>query len=809
MRCDMKEYDFKEIEAKWQNVWEKEKRFEVANHVEGKKNYYVLIEFPYPSGKGLHTGHIRSYASMDAVARKKRLQGYNVLFPMGCDAFGLEAERTAIREQRLPQEIVARNIATFKSQLKTVGLSFDWSREISTCDPSYYKWTQWLFLQFYKHGLAEKRTTTINWCPNCGVLANEEIEDGKCCQCGAETVQKPKPQWVLKMTEYADRLDKDLDETDYMDHIKKGQRNWIGKSEGVQVKFKIVQGGEFEIFTTCIETIYGITFMVLAPESETVKNLLDKVENREEVEAYIAKTRKKSEFERTEMVKEKTGCPLKGLTCINPVNGKEVPLYIGDFVLAGYGTGAVMAVPAHDQRDYEYAVAHGIDMIEVIEGGNISEKAFEKYDYLGKGCRLLNSAEFTGLTVEEAKEAITAKLIKEGVAKKVLNFRMRDWIFSRQRYWGEPIPMIKCEKCGWVPVPEKDLPVTLPKVESYEPTDDGESPLSAIEEWLNVPCPKCGAPAKRETDTMPGWAGSSWYFMRYCDAKNDKEFASFDALKAWLPVNLYNGGNEHTNRHLLYARFWNKFFYDIGISPVNEPFMSRVSQGIILGSNGVKMSKSLGNVIDPREVIAEYGADSLRLWEAFIGDYFATCNWDDNGTKGCNKFLNRVWALQNILTEEEGISKEMEYVVHSTIKKVTEDIDNCKFNTAIAALMTAVNEMQKAGKISRGDFRTLIILLNPFAPHITEELWQICAFSPSFTDATWPIYDESKLVKDEVEIVIQVNSKIRARVNVSSSATEEEAVEIALSKPELGVTRDKLIKAVYVKGRLLNLIVKK
>ena len=805
----MKEYDFKEIESKWQSVWEQEKRFEVQNHVDGKKNYYVLIEFPYPSGKGLHTGHIRSYASMDAVARKKRLQGYNVLFPMGCDAFGLEAERTAIREKKLPQEIVARNIATFKAQLKTVGLSFDWSREISTCDPSYYKWTQWLFLQFFKHGLAEKRTTTINWCPNCGVLANEEIEDGKCCQCGAETTQKPKAQWVLKMTEYAERLDADLDETEYMDHIKKGQRNWIGKSEGVQAKFKIVQGGEFEIFTTCIETIYGITFMVLAPESETVKNLLDRVENREEVEAYIAAARKKSEFERTELAKTKTGCPLKGLTCINPVNGKEVPLFIGDFVLANYGTGAVMAVPAHDQRDYEYALAHGIDMIEVIEGGDISQKAFEKYDYLGKGCRLINSGEFTGLTVEEAKEAITSKLVAQGVAKKVLNFRMRDWIFSRQRYWGEPIPMIQCPKCGWVPVPEKELPVTLPKVESYEPTGDGESPLSVIDEWVNVPCPCCGAPAKRETDTMPGWAGSSWYFMRYCDAHNDKEFASYDALKAWLPINLYNGGNEHTNRHLLYARFWNKFFYDIGISPVNEPFMSRVSQGIILGSNGVKMSKSLGNVIDPREVIAEYGADSLRLWEAFIGDYFATCNWDDNGTKGCNKFLNRVWGLQALLTEEEGISKAMEYTLHYTIKKVSEDIDNCKFNTAIAALMSAVNEMQKAGKISRGDFRTLITLLNPFAPHITEELWNVCGFTPSFKDATWPEYDEKKLVKDEVEIVIQINSKIRSRTLIPSSATQEDAVELALAIPELNVTRESLVKAIYIPGRLLNLIVKK
>ena len=551
----MKEYNFSEIEKKWQDIWEKEKRYEVANRVEGKENCYVLIEFPYPSGKGLHTGHIRSYASMDAVARKKRLQGYNVLFPMGCDSFGLEAERTAIRERKLPQEIVARNIATFKSQLKTVGLSFDWSREISTADPDYYKWTQWLFLQFYKHGLAEKRTTTINWCPNCGVLANEEIENGHCCQCGAETVQKPKAQWVLKMTEYADRLDKDLDQTNYMEHIKLGQKNWIGRSEGVQVKFQIVGGGEFEIFTTCIETIYGITFMVLAPEHPLVSTFLDKIKNREEVEKYIKEASKKSDFERTEMVKTKTGCPLDGITCINPVNGKEVPLFIGDFVLANYGTGAVMAVPAHDQRDYDYAKAHGIDMIQVIDGKSIDEKAFEKQEYLGVGCKLINSAEFSGMTVEDAKKAITAKLEAEGVAKKVLNFRMRDWIFSRQRYWGEPIPMIYCKECGWVPVPDKDLPVTLPIVDSYEPTKDGESPLSVIDEWVNVPCPCCGKPARRETDTMPGWAGSSWYFLRYCDPKNDKEFASMDALKAWLPVNLYNGGNEHTNRHLLYARF--------------------------------------------------------------------------------------------------------------------------------------------------------------------------------------------------------------------------------------------------------------
>ncbi len=803
----MKEYNFSEIEKKWQSIWEKEHRYEVSNHVDGKENCYVLIEFPYPSGKGLHTGHIRSYASMDAVARKKRLQGYNVLFPMGCDSFGLEAERTAIREHRLPQEIVERNIATFKSQLKMVGLSFDWSREISTADPNYFKWTQWLFLQFYKHGLAEKRTTTINWCPNCGVLANEEIEDGHCCQCHAETTQKPKPQWVLKMTEYADRLDKDLNQTNYMEHIKSGQRNWIGRSEGVQVKFQICGGGEFEIFTTCIETIYGITFMVLAPEHPLVAKFLDKVENRKEVEDYIAQARKKSDFERTEMVKTKTGCPLKGITCINPVNGKEVPLYIGDFVLAGYGTGAVMAVPAHDQRDYDYAKIQGLDLIQVIDGRDISEQAFEKHDYLGKSCKLINSAEFTGLTVEEAKEAITAKLEKEGIAKRVLNFRMRDWIFSRQRYWGEPIPMINCPKCGWVPVPEDQLPVTLPIVDSYEPTKDGESPLSVIDSWVNTTCPCCGGKAKRETDTMPGWAGSSWYFLRYCDPKNDKEFASQDALKAWLPVNLYNGGNEHTNRHLLYARFWVKFLYDIGLSPVSEPFMSRVSQGFILGSNGVKMSKSLGNVVDPRDVIKEYGADSLRLWESFIGDYFATCNWDDNGTKACNRFLNKVWNFGDILVDSEEPTKELEYIIHTTIKKVTEDIDNCKFNTAIAQLMTCVNEMQKFGKITKADYKTLLILLNPFAPHITEELWEVCNLSPSFKDAKWPSYDESKLVKSEVEIVVQVNSKIRSRLVVSCEASQEEVLEASLKA--LSIDKSSIIKVVYIQGRLINLIVKK
>jgi len=560
--------DYENIEKKWQKVWEDEKRFEVPNHVEGKENKYVLIEFPYPSGIGLHLGHCRSYTAIDAYARKKRLEGYNVMFPFGTDAYGLEAERTAIREKKTPQEIVERNIATFQSQVKAIGMSIDWSRTINTCDPEYYKWTQWQFIQFVKAGLAEKREMNVNYCPNCGVLANEEVEDGTCCQCHAETTQKSKAQWVLKMTEYADRLADDLSDTDFMEHIKTSQINWIGKSEGVEVTLDIVGGGNLKIFTTCIETIYGITFVVVAPESSIVDELKPRIKNWSEVEAYRKATAKKSEFDRAELNKDKTGCILDGIMAINPATGREVPVYIGDFVIASYGTGAVMAVPTHDQRDYEFADKYGIDKIQVIEG-DVSEHALEKADYLGKGIKLINSEEFSGLTVEEAKVAITDKLVAMGVAERKLNFRMRDWIFSRQRYWGEPIPMIHCDKCGWVPVPDDQLPVHLPKVESYEPTKDGESPLSLITDWVNTTCPCCGAPARRETDTMPGWAGSSWYFMRYCDANNDKEFASMDALKSWLPIDLYNGGNEHTTRHLLYARFWNKFLYDQGLSPVS------------------------------------------------------------------------------------------------------------------------------------------------------------------------------------------------------------------------------------------------
>lgn len=802
----MEGYNFHEIEAKWQKKWEDEKRFVVKNHEEGKQNEYVLIEFPYPSGKGLHVGHLRSYTALDAVARKKRLEGKNVLFPMGCDAFGLEAERTAIREHKLPQEIVARNIATFKEQLKQIGLSFDWSREINTCDPSYYKWTQWLFIQFFKHGLAEKRETLVNFCKNCGVLANEEVEGGKCCQCHEEVIQKSKSQWILKMTEYADRLAEDLKLTKYQQHIKTSQINWIGKSEGVQVKFQIKQGGSFEIFTTCIETIYGITFMVLAPESEIVKSLKDKIENLDEVNEYIKQAAKKSEFERQELVKEKSGCLLKGITAINPANGMEVPVYIGDFVLAGYGTGAVMAVPAHDQRDYDFAKQRKIPVIQVIEG-DIRNGALEKQDYLGTGAKLINSGEFSGLTVEEAKQKITEKLISLGVAKKQVNFKMRDWVFSRQRYWGEPIPMIYCDHCGWVPVPEDQLPVVLPNVDSYEPTKDGESPLSAIESFVKTTCPKCGAPARRETDTMPGWAGSSWYFMRYCDPKNDKEFASMDALRAWLPVNIYNGGNEHTTRHLLYARFWNKFFYDVGLSPVLEPFETRISQGIILGSNGVKMSKSLGNVVDPREVVKEYGADSLRLWESFIGDYSEMVNWNDNGVKACFKFLNRVWAMQDFLVDGDKFSSELSYAFNYAIKKVTNDINDIKFNTAVSALMTLCNEIYKNRKINREEFKTLLILLNPFAPHITEELWEINKFSPEFKNVSWPNYDEKALVKNVISLPVQINGKMRGTIEVSPSAGQEEILNLVKSDSVISkYLTEPIKKVILVPNRIINII---
>jgi len=802
--------DYKEIEKKWQKVWQEEKRFEVPNHVEGKENKYILIEFPYPSGRGLHMGHCRSYTAIDAYARKKRLEGYNVMFPFGTDAYGLEAERTAIKEHKRPQEIVERNIKTFQEQVKSIGMSIDWSRTINTCDPDYYKWTQWQFLQFFKAGLAEKREMNVNYCPNCGVLANEEVEDGTCCQCHAETTQKSKAQWVLKMTEYGERLDDDLKDTDFMDHIKLSQKNWIGKSQGVEVNFEIEGGGEFAIFTTCIETIYGITFMVVAPESKLVEDLKPRIQNWDEVDAYRKATAKKSEFDRSELNKNKTGVKLEGIFAINPANGKRVPVFASDFVIASYGTGAVMAVPTHDQRDFEFAQKYNIPMVQVIDGADTTDKAFEKYDYLGKGCKLINSEEFSGLTVEEAKKAITDKLEKQGKAKVKLNFKMRDWIFSRQRYWGEPIPMVKCDDCGWVPVKDEDLPITLPDVESYEPTKDGESPLSLIEDWVNTTCPCCGKPAKRETDTMPGWAGSSWYFMRYCDAKNDKEFASIDALKAWLPIDLYNGGNEHTTRHLLYARFWNKFLYDQGLSPVSEPFKRRISQGLILGFDGKKMSKSSGNGVDPLEVMANYSADALRLWMSFIGDYFESVTWSDDGVKACQKFLNRVENSQEYLIDSNEYSKELEVALHTAIKKVSQDVDNIKFNTAISALMILINEINKVGKLTHADNKILLTLLNPFAPHLTEELWSRQNYTPAIKDASWPVWDENKLQKDEIEYAIQINNKIITKDNFATNADNAEIEKQALENEKIKTALEgkSVAKVIVIKGRLINIIAK-
>lgn len=799
-------YEPLKIEKKWQKYWEENKTYEVQDKVLGKENEYILIEFPYPSGIGLHMGHCRSYTAIDALARKERLCGKNVLFPFGTDAFGLEAERTAIREHKLPQEIVARNIETFKSQVKGLGLSFDWSRTINSCDEDYYKWTQWQFIQFFKKGLAEKQETTVNWCPNCGVLANEEVEDGTCCQCHSETTQKSKAQWVLKMTKYGERLADDLVKTNYLDHIKQSQLNWIGKSEGTEVDFKIKQGGKFSIFTTCIETIYGITFMVLAPENKIVDELKDKITNWSEVEEYRKKAAKKSEFDRTEMNKEKSGCKLCGIQAINPANGTEVDVYIGDFVLAGYGTGAVMAVPAHDQRDYEFADKFNIPKIQVIEG-DVSEKALEKQDYLGKGIKLINSEEFSSKTVEEAKIAIAEKLIKAGVARKKLNFKMRDWIFSRQRYWGEPIPMINCPHCGWVPEKEENLPITLPHVDSYEPTKDGESPLSVIEEFVNCTCPVCGSKAKRETDTMPGWAGSSWYFLRYCDPHNTKEFASKEALAAWLPVALYNGGNEHTTRHLLYARFWVKVLYDLGLVPVEEPFSKRISQGLILGADGKKMSKSAGNGVDPRVMVDRYGADSLRVWMSFIGEYSESAGWSEDGLKACNKLLSRIWNLQDIVAGD-GETPELRFIINQTIKKVNSDIDSYKFNTAISAIMILVNEIYRVNKLTKNEYKTVLTLIGSFAPHLASEVYEVMGFG-KFEDATFPVLDEKALILDEIELPVQVNGKVRGIIKIAAEADERMAVEAAKQNSEISkYLTENIIKVIFVPKKILNIIVK-
>lgn len=801
--------EFNQIEKKWQKYWEDNKCFEAINGSE-KKPYYILVEFPYPSGSGLHVGHVRSYTAQDAKARMKRMQGFNVLYPMGWDAFGAPAEQFAIKNHIHPKEAVKENIATFKRQMKTLGFSFDWDREFSTTDPEYYKWTQWQFLKFYEHNMAYKATASVNWCNTCKtVLSNEDAAGGVCERCGSTVVQKEKNQWMLKMSEYAQSLLDGLEETAFADRVKLGQINWIGKSTGVEVEIELTTGGKFSIFTTCIETIYGVTFFVIAPDGKLIKELMPKIENKEEVQNYILETSKKSNMDRTSLNKTKTGCILKGIEAINPVNGKKVPIFVGDFVLGSYGTGAVMAVPAHDARDYEYAKVHNLEMIEVILGGNIKEKAYEKEEYLPINPKLLNSEEFTGLTVSEAKEKITEKLVNMGKAKVVNNYKMRDWIFSRQRFWGEPIPMINCPKCGWVPVPENELPVLLPDVANYEPTDDGESPLAKITDWVNCKCPKCGADAKRETDTMPNWAGSSWYFLRFMDAHNNKEFASMDAMKYWGKVDWYNGGMEHTARHLLYARFWVQFLYNIGLVPNKEMIYKRVSHGMVLGSNNEKMSKSKGNVINPDDIVNEFGADTLRLYEMFMGDYKEDVPWSTESLKGCKRFIDKVIRLKDSLNDNEGFTKDLEKIQNQTIKKVTYDLDNMAYNTAVSSLMILTNAYQDAKSISKEDYRLLLTLLNPIAPHITEELNESIGFSP-IVNSTWPVYDEDKTKDTTVTIAVSVNGKVRGKLEVDVDTPSDILQEKAFTLPNVqNFTNGKeIVKVIAIPNKIVNIVVK-
>ena len=801
------EYNFKNIEKKWQKYWDENHTFEVKN--EGANPYYILVEFPYPSGAGLHVGHVRSYTAQDAMARMKRMQGYNVLYPMGFDAFGAPAEEYAIKNHVHPKEATRINIDHFRNQMKSLGMSFDWSREFSTTDPEYYKWTQWQFLQFYKHGMAYKDTVPVNWCPKCKmVLSNEYAAGGVCERCGTSVVQKEKSQWMLRMSDYAEDLLTGLEDTHFAEKVKLGQINWIGKSTGVEMDVNIVGGGKFSIFTTCIETVYGITFFVIAPDGKLIKELLPRVENKDEVTDYIHETEKKSAMDRTELNKGKTGCILKGIKAINPVNGREVPVFLGDFVLGSYGTGAVMAVPSHDQRDFEYAVAHNLEMIQVIDGADVSEHAFEKQDYLGVGCKLINSEEFTGLTVEEAKKAITKKLESEGIARRVNNYKMRDWIFSRQRFWGEPIPMINCPKCGWVPMNESDLPLVLPDVAEYEPTDDGESPLAKITSWVNTKCPKCGGDATRETDTMPQWAGSSWYFLRFMDAHNSHEFASMDAMKYWGKVNWYNGGMEHTARHLLYARFWVQMLYNFGLVPNKEMIDVRVSHGMILGSDNQKMSKSKGNVINPDDIVNEYGADTLRTYEMFMGDYQMDAPWNTDSLKGCKRFIDRVIKLGEKLNDKTGYSNEV--LINKTIDKVSNDLVTLKYNTAVSALMILLNELDSYETITKDEYRLLLTLLNPIAPHITEELNEYYALGNTICKSSWPVVDKSKLVENETTIGVQVNGKVRGTITVSADENEDEIKEKALSEENVKkhIEGKEIVKVIVIKGRIVNIVVK-
>ena len=799
----MQEYRFTEIEKKWQAYWEEHQTFHAENDYT-KPKFYALVEFPYPSGQGLHIGHPRPYTAMDIVSRKRRLEGYNVLFPMGWDAFGLPTENYAIKNKIHPAIVTEKNVARFKEQLHSLGLSFDWQREINTTDPDYFHWTQWIFLQLFKKGLAYKKEMAVNWCTSCKVvLANEEVVGGVCERCGGEVVRKVKSQWMLKITEYAQRLLDDLAEVNYLEKIKSTQTNWIGRSTGAEVDFTTTIGDTLTVYTTRPDTLFGATYMVISPEHPMIEKWADKLSNMDEIRAYQEKAAHKSDFERTEMAKEKTGVKLCGVQAINPVNGREIPIFISDYVLMTYGTGAIMAVPAHDTRDYDFAKVFDLPIIEVVKGGDVTKEAFTD---CATGI-MTNSGFLDGLSVEDAKVKIKAWLTENGKGHEKVNFKLRDWVFSRQRYWGEPIPMVKCEKCGWVPLPEEELPLRLPDVESYMPTDNGESPLSTLESFINTTCPHCGGPAKRETDTMPQWAGSSWYFLRYCDPTNKECLASPEALKYWLPVDWYNGGMEHTTLHLLYSRFWHKFLYDIGSVPCKEPYMRRTSHGMILGEDGQKMSKSRGNVINPDEVIAQYGADTLRMYEMFIGDFEKTAPWSPSSIRGCKRFLDRIWALQELVVDGDSYRDSMMTLMHKTIRKVTDDIESLKFNTAIAAMMALVNEFYASGSVTRAEYRTLLMLLNPFAPHITEELFEQMGFG-ILNEQKWPVYDEKLCVEDSIEIVVQICGKVKAKLMIPMGATEDVVIPMALEDANVkkALEGKTIRKQIYIQNKLVNFV---
>ena len=801
-------YNFKEVEKKWQEKWYKEGTFNADSSFTNPKKWYGLIEFPYPSGQGLHVGHPRSYTALDIIARKRRMQGYNVLFPIGFDAFGLPAENFAIKNHVHPKITTEKNIAHFKEQLKSIGFSFDWSREINTTDPNYYKWTQWIFIQLFKKGLAYKTTMPINFCTGCKVgLANEEVVNGVCERCGSPVVQKEKSEWMLKITEYAQRLIDDLDDLDFLDKIKTQQKNWIGRSEGAEVKFKI-SGTEDEltVYTTRPDTLFGATYMVIAPEHKLIEKYSSKITNMDEIESYKKQASLKSDFERAEINKDKTGVEIKGIKAVNPLTGTEIPVWISDYVLSTYGTGAIMAVPAHDTRDYEFATKFNLPIIQVVDGDNV-DLSKEAFTDVSTG-KLINSGFLNGLEVKDAKKKVIEYLEEHNIGAKKVNYKLRDWVFSRQRYWGEPIPMVYCEKCGWVPIPEEELPLQLPEVEDFEPGENGESPLAKMTDWINTTCPHCGAPAKRETDTMPQWAGSSWYFLRYMDPHNDKALASKEALEYWSPVDWYNGGMEHTTLHLLYSRFWHKFLYDIGVVPTKEPYQKRTSHGMILGDNGEKMSKSKGNVINPDDIVDEFGADTFRVYEMFMGPFDQSAAWSMDSIRGCSKFLDRVWNLQTILVNGDAYSSEMEKIMHKSIKKVTNDIEEMKFNTCVSTFMTIVNEFYKLKRINKAELKTFITLLNPFAPHITEELNKIAGFEEDISTYEWPSFDESKTIDDTVTIAIQFNGKLKGTVDVQKDSDESVVKEKVHKEIDSKLDGKQVIKEIYVKNKIYNIVVK-